>query len=135
MIESRKVVVTGLGAISALGHTVEENWAAAKGGRCGISKYTLDPGKQGLAPHTLPLARVTAGYQAPLEGFLGRAQCSALDSFAAIGLCAAFEALRGSSLHESPGILERAAVVMGHGFGGLETLEIAYERFYGERSQ
>mgnify|MGYP002737521686 CR=1 FL=1 len=42
--ESRRVVVTGLGAITSLGHDVETFWAALIAGRCGVERVTLfDP--------------------------------------------------------------------------------------------
>ena len=42
----RRVVITGLGAVSALGNTVAETWEGIKAGRCGIEKITVnyDPG-------------------------------------------------------------------------------------------
>ncbi|MYH55967.1 MAG: beta-ketoacyl-[acyl-carrier-protein] synthase II, partial [Acidimicrobiia bacterium] len=41
---SRRVVVTGMGAITPLGHTVEETWQAALAGRSGIGPITqFDP--------------------------------------------------------------------------------------------
>jgi len=42
----RRVVITGLGAVSALGNTVAETWEGIKVGRCGIEKITVnyDPG-------------------------------------------------------------------------------------------
>ena len=36
----RRVVITGLGAVSALGNTVAETWEGIKAGRCGIEKIT-----------------------------------------------------------------------------------------------
>ena len=39
-MERRRVVVTGLGAINAIGHNVEETWKSIKDGVCGIAEIT-----------------------------------------------------------------------------------------------
>jgi nodulation protein E len=134
MSGQRRIAVTGLGALSALGHSVDENWKTLCEGRSGIAKRTLDPGPLGPEPHTLPLAVVTPGYEAALEAHLGRRACSALDPFAAFALCAAYEALRDANLIAAPELTRRAAIVLGHGFGGGDTLEKAMRRFFGEKS-
>ncbi len=42
----RRVVITGMGAVSPVGNTVEETWESVKSGKCGISKITLfDPSR------------------------------------------------------------------------------------------
>lgn len=130
----RRVVVTGLGAISALGQSVADNWSAAREGRAGIAIHTLDPGPYGPPPQSLPLARVGQGYERPLELHFGKRVCAGLDPFAALALCAAFEALSDSHLLRDPVLRARTAVVMGHGFGGVETLEKSYQRLYGDKS-
>ena len=38
----RRVVITGMGAVSALGNTVAETWEGIKAGRCGIDKITVN---------------------------------------------------------------------------------------------
>ena len=38
----RRVVITGLGAVSALGNTVAETWEGIKAGHCGIDKITVN---------------------------------------------------------------------------------------------
>jgi len=130
----RRIAVTGLGAVSALGHSAAENWKAACEPRCGIARQTLDPGAD--APpeaQTLPLARVEPGFEAPVEAHLGRRVCGGLDRFAALALAASFEALREAGLLDQPALRERAAVVLGHGFGGAETLEKGYQRYFGAK--
>ena len=41
MMEKRRVVITGMGAVPPLGHTVSETWEAARAGVCGIAPITL----------------------------------------------------------------------------------------------
>lgn len=132
---SRRIVVTGLGAISALGHTAEANWEGARAGRCGIAPHTFDPGSHGPAPVSLPAALPAEGFETALEDRLGRKITGSVDRFALLGLCAAFEALDQADLIDHPALNSRTAVVLGHGQGGQETLEKSYERFFGLKSQ
>jgi nodulation protein E len=132
MAADRRIAVTGLGAISALGHSAVESWKAACEPRSGIALHTLDPGPDAPEAQTLPLARVEPGFERAVEAHFGRRVCGQLDRFAALALAAAFEGLRDAALLDDPD-LHRAAVVLGHGFGGAETLEKGYQRYFGAR--
>ena len=129
----RAVVVTGLGALSALGHTASENWVAARDGRSGIRLHDFDPGPNGPEAHTTPAALVEGDSVAFLEETLGRRIGASLDPFALFALQVAHEALSQAKLVGEACLAHRCAVVLGHGFAGIHTLEAAYERFYGQR--
>jgi nodulation protein E len=131
-----RIVITGLGAISALGHNAAANWAAARDGAGGIEIVQLDPGPHGPPPpyQTVPLARVSQGYEAAYEARFGRKISGFLDPFALMPLCAAAEALDQAGLIDSPALDTRTAVVLGHGMGGLATLEKGYERLFGMKT-
>jgi nodulation protein E len=128
-----RIVVTGLGAISALGLTAEENWTAARNGAGGIAQHLFDSGQYGPTPVTLPAALVPGDPVAALEAALGRRVGGSLDLFAVYPLLAADAALKQAGLRGAP-LGTRAAVVLGTGIGGLRTLEKAYERFFGVRA-
>ncbi|HUO11181.1 MAG TPA: beta-ketoacyl-[acyl-carrier-protein] synthase family protein [Caulobacteraceae bacterium] len=130
---AERLVVTGLGAISALGHTADENYAAAREGRGGIAAQIIDPGQYGPEPWSMPVAYVGDDAVTALEVSLGRRVGASLDLFTVCALKASHEALAQAGLiGERLG--PRAAVVMGSGIGGLRTLEKGYERFFGVRS-
>jgi nodulation protein E len=131
----RRIAITGLGAVSALGAGVEANWEAVREGRTGIAPHRFDGGPHAPEPVTLPAALTAVGFQAALEARLGRKVSATVDRFALLGLCAAFEALDQAGLIGAPVLEHRTAVVLGHGQGGQETLEKSYERFFGLRSQ
>jgi nodulation protein E len=131
---SRRIAITGLGAVSALGATAQANWDAAREGRSGIGPQVFDGGQYGPEPVTLPAALTPAGFQAALEAKHGRKVSGSLDRFALFALCAAAEALEQADLVDHPALSHRAAIVLGHGQGGQETLEKGYERFYGMKS-
>lgn len=127
---SRSIVVTGLGAISALGHDVQQNWSAALEGRCGIKPVLYEPGPHAVGAPVIPSAKVGGDPQKALEEALGH-RVGVLDPFALFGLKAAHEALSSAGLIGHASLERRTAVVMGHGMSGLQTLESAYERAYG----
>jgi nodulation protein E len=135
MTNPRRIAVTGLGAVSALGANVAETWDAARQGRGGIAPKTFDGGPHAPEPVTLPSAACPAGFEAALEARMGRKISAGLDRFALLSLCAAFEALEQAGLIDDPVLGERAAIVLGHGQGGWETLEKGYERFFGMKTQ
>lgn len=123
------IVVTGLGAVSALGLTTEETWSAVVAGRGGIVIRPLDEGPHARAPVSFPVALVADGAVAALETSLGRRIGGSLDLFTIYALKAAHEALAQAGLLGAP-LGPRAASVMGSGIGGLRTLEKAYERLF-----
>jgi nodulation protein E len=130
----RRVAITGLGAISALGHDVQQNWEAVRSGRSGIAPACFDAGEHGPGAVTLPAALVADGFEAVLEAGCGRKISATLDRFALMALSAAFEGLNQADLIGHRALDQRTAVVLGHGQGGLATLEKCYERFFGQKS-
>ncbi|MHB8528002.1 MAG: beta-ketoacyl-[acyl-carrier-protein] synthase family protein [Caulobacteraceae bacterium] len=130
----RRIVVTGLGATSSLGHTAPKTWEAARDGKGGIALHEFDPGPNGPAPQTVPCALVEGDLLAPLETALGRRIGSSLDLFSLFALKVAQEALAQAGLVGAEVLGERGAVVFGHGFAGIHSLEASYERFYGRKT-
>ncbi|HWA63212.1 MAG TPA: beta-ketoacyl-[acyl-carrier-protein] synthase family protein [Caulobacteraceae bacterium] len=133
-VSSGRVVVTGLGAVSALGLDVEANWASARDGIGGIAARLFDPGPNGPEGHVTPTAMVPDGANAALEAALGRRVGNSLDDFALYALKAAQEAMAQAGLIAAPVAGERMAAVFGQGFAGLHTLEAGFERFYGQKA-
>ncbi len=128
------IVITGLGAISALGLGAEANAHAAIAGHAGIRAHTFEPGPNGPEPHTVPAALVDGDVQAALQASLGRRIGASLDDFSLLALFATHEALAQAGLIGAPALERRCAVVLGHGFAGIHTLEANYERFYGRKT-
>jgi nodulation protein E len=129
-----RIAVTGLGAISALGASLEDNWQAAVAGRPGIARAVMGDSEFGPGGLELPMARVSEGYEKALDEKLGRPVAAGLDPFARFILAPALEALEQSGLRGDEVLKERTAVIFGHGFGGLATLEAGYERYFGMKS-
>jgi nodulation protein E len=133
MVDRGAVVVTGLGAISALGHSAADNWASSRDGVCGIQPHIFDPGPRGPDPHTTPAALVQGDIVGSLETALDRRIGGSLDPFALFALKACHEALSQAGLIGAASLEHRCAIVLGHGFAGIHTLETSYERFYAQR--
>jgi nodulation protein E len=132
--EARRIVVTGLGAVSPLGLGVAETWAAARDGRGAIRPHSFDPGPNGPAPHTTPAALISGDLLSHVEIALGRRVGASLDPFALMALAPAHEALSQAGLLGHGVLDQRTALILGHGFAGIHTLEASYERFYGQKA-
>jgi nodulation protein E len=133
MSSARRIAVTGLGGVSALGSTARANFEAARDGRGGIRKHLFDAGPSAPATNELPAALPDKDYAAGFEARFGRKISASVDRFALYSLVAAGEALDQAGLVETVALTERGAIVLGHGQGGLETMEAGFERFFGRR--
>ena len=113
----RRVAITGLGVVSAVGSTVPEFFANLTAGRSGVSRLASCPDI------------VAASVDFPAEAHFTRMQLTTLDRFAQFGLVAAEQAVRDAGLDgaEFPGA--RAAVYFGSGIGGASTIESSYRAF------
>lgn len=126
-----RIVVTGLGAISGLGHSAADNWRSARDGVCAIMPNFFDPGPEGPGTRTTLTALVEGELAKTVEGALGARFGQTLDPFALLALKAAHEAIAQAGLL---GALEAAGAVLGHGFAGIHTLEAGFQRFYGKKA-
>jgi nodulation protein E len=129
----RRIVVTGVGAVSPLGLGERETWAAARDGRGAIRTHPFDAGPNAPDTRETPAALVPDGLLESVEARLGRRLGASLDPFALMALGPAHEALRGAGLIGAEVLDTRTAVVLGHGFAGIHSLEVGYERFFGQK--
>jgi len=113
----RRVVVTGLGAVTPLGIGVDETWRAAVEGRSGVAPITA------FDPADYPV-RFAAEVKGELDlGDLSVKEARRLDRVICLALVAAREALAHSGLEISDANRERVGVAIGSGIGGLITLQ------------
>lgn len=116
-MELKRVVVTGLGALSPLGNDVASTWEAAKRGESGAAPITHFDASQ----FKTQFACEVKGYN-PADHF-DRRQMRQLDLYAMYALTAADEAIADAGL-EGEGIdKNRVGVVFAAGIGGLHTFE------------
>ena len=116
MPEPRRVVVTGLGAVTPVGLDVDSTWASLVAGKGGAGPITQFDARS----FPVRIAAEATGFDA--VAIFGKRRARHLDRFAQLGLVAAREAITASGVLD--GIdPERAGVVWGSGIGGLRTLE------------
>jgi nodulation protein E len=121
---TRRVAVTGVGSISALGNSAAEFWSACRSGLSGIAP---------LAGLELTGIRFQNGAQArsfqPSLHFDDK-QLIPLDRFAQLAIVAAREALAQSQLELSPDERTRAAIVTGSCYGGKTSEDAGFSALY-----
>jgi len=112
----RRVVVTGQGAICALGHTAPEVWGAVQAGRSGTDRVTrFDPSALGCQ-----IACEVNGFD--FEAYFDR-EYKKLDLFCQYGVVAADEAVKNCGIDFSKEDPDRCGVITGSGIGGLNEIE------------
>lgn len=116
------MVITGLGTISALGHTTGQFWDALKHGRTGIQTLSCLPTDR-LRIH---IGATVPDYR-PVDHFAPR-DLPLLDRFSQFALLAAREAVTDAGLDEAT--MRTSAAVIGTGCGGKVTDEETYQRLY-----
>ncbi|MDE2356836.1 MAG: beta-ketoacyl-[acyl-carrier-protein] synthase family protein [Alphaproteobacteria bacterium] len=132
-LAGRRIVVTGLGAVSPLGLDVAANVAAAREGRGAIRVQSFDLRPDGPDVCDFPAALVEGDVLGPLETALGRRIGASLDPFALFAVAATREALAQAQLIGHPALETRAALILGHGFAGIHTLEANYARLFARK--
>jgi 3-oxoacyl-[acyl-carrier-protein] synthase II len=112
-----KVVVTGMGAVTPIGNTVEEYWESLKKGVSGITRVTR-----------FDSSRFSSQVVGEIKGFdptlyLERKEARRMDLVQQYAVASAQDAFDHSGLGSDTVNPERAGVVVGSGIGGIETFE------------
>ncbi len=113
----RRVVVTGVGLISALGLNTEETWAGVRAGRSGMRPITQFDAKR----FSCRIAAEVEGFD-PLR-FIERKELKKVGRFIQFAIAASEEALRVSGLKVTPENEELVGVYIGSGIGAFEVIE------------
>jgi len=120
----RRVAITGLGAVSALGVGVPAVWDGLVSGRSGVREITRVQAQE----LNRPIAAEVPDFDPAL--WVPEDRLSLVDRFAQFALAAAIEAWRDSGLTLSGDACDRAGVSIGTGLGGATAEDEAYERIY-----
>ena len=113
----RRVVVTGMGAVTPLGIGVTPTWEAILAGRSGVSHIT----KFDTAEFPTRIAAEVKGFNP--EDFVDRKEIKRMDPFIQIAMAAAHLAMADAGLSLDDRTGPRTGVFVGSGLGGLGTLE------------
>ena len=122
---ARRVAVTGLGAVCALGQTTADFYAALAAARSGVRRLpeSITAGS-GVQVGALAEWDPAAHFKGP--------EAASLDRVAQFALYAAGQALAAAKLDPQAADRERIGVYWGTGMGGANTLESAYSTVYGK---
>jgi nodulation protein E len=120
----QRVVITGIGVISAIGLTRDAFWRSLVDGRCGIRTINSADFEQLRFKHA-----------ADVEGFVPEDHLSAkeltlMDRFAQFAVVAAKEAMAQSGLELTPAMREDGAIITGSCIGGRSAEEVGYRELY-----
>ena len=118
----RRVVITGMGAISPIGHTAAESWQAAKQGVCGVGPIT----RYDTSAQKIKIAAEIKNYNS--EEFFSKKELKHMPYFTQFAVISAREAMKDSGLVLENEDLDRCGVMFSSGIGGLETIEEEHDR-------
>ena len=116
-MEKRRVVITGMGALTPIGGTAETSWAAARAGVCGIDTIRQFD-TSGLKVH---LAGEVKDFR--VEDHMERREARRMDRFTQFAMVAAAEAMAQSGLDMAREDAARCGVMVSSGIGGMNTIQ------------
>lgn len=119
--KARRVVVTGLGAVTPIGLTVKEFWKNALAGASGAAPITYFDTTQ----YDTKFAAELKGFN-PLD-FMDRKLVQRVDPFTQYALAAADEAMKDAAIDMTKVSGERIGIVFGSGIGGMQTFSRQHE--------
>ena len=123
---SRRVVITGVGAVTAVGHTAEETWQAMLAGRSGIGPITLfDP-----EPYPIRIQAEVKNFE--LGDRADAKQQRYMNRSVTFGMSAAIEALADSGFQVTEENADMVGVVFGSGAGGTDMV-LEHQRILDEK--
>jgi 3-oxoacyl-[acyl-carrier-protein] synthase II len=122
-MSKRRVVITGLGAVTPVGLSVKESWE------------NILAGKSGIAPITLfDVSEFPVRFGGSIKGFdittiIARKEAKKMDTFIHYGLAAGKEAIEDSGIVVTEENAGRIGVAIGAGIGGLPGIETGYDAY------
>lgn len=113
----RRVVVTGLGAVTPIGNTAAESWEAAKKGTCGIGPIT----HYDASASRVRIAAEVKDFHP--EEYVDKTEVRKIDPFALFAIASAQQALDDAGLDMDQEDSQRCGIIYSSGIGGLTTIQ------------
>lgn len=113
----RRVVITGMGAITPVGNTVKDYWESLLAGKSGVDRITLFDASE----YATKIAAEVKNFD-PLEHF-DRKEARKLDRYTQFAMVASAEAINDSGLDLENEDRDRIGVIVGSGIGGMMVFE------------
>ncbi len=123
-MELKRVVVTGMGALTPIGNTLSDYWEGLINGKSGaamIQQFDASLFKTQFACEVKNFN---------VEDFMEKKEARKLDQFSQYAMVSASEAMADSSLMEASPNLDRIGVIWGSGIGGLKTFQDECQNFF-----
>ncbi|QGM30966.1 beta-ketoacyl-ACP synthase II [Bacillus sp. N3536] len=122
-MKKRRVVVTGLGAVTPLGNDVETTWAGIKAGKSGVGMLTR------LDASLFPAKVAAEVKDFDIEKYIEKKDARKMDRFTHYALAASIMAVEDANLTITVELGLRTGVWIGSGIGGMETYENQFRVF------
>lgn len=114
---NRRVVITGIGAVTPLGNNIETTWEAIKEGKSGVGPLTrLNPDD-----YSAKIAAEIKDFS--IEDYIEKKEARKMDRFTHYALAASIMAMKDSGIELNEESALRTGVWIGSGIGGMETIE------------
>jgi 3-oxoacyl-[acyl-carrier-protein] synthase II len=122
-MDRRRVVVTGLGAITPVGNDVASTWSSLLAGKSGIGPIT----RFDASTFRTQIAGEVKGFD--VAQYIPAKDARRMDLFIQYGISASVQAIRDSGIEITDENRERIGCIIGAGIGGLPWIEENYEEF------
>lgn len=122
-MELKRVVITGMGALTPIGNTLEEYWDGLKAGKSGCAPITYFDTEHFKTKFACEIKNFN------VTDFIDRKEARRMDRFAQYALVAGDEAIAHSGLDTDSMDKNRVGVIWGAGIGGLETFQEEVKSF------
>ena len=119
----KRVVITGVGALTPIGNTREEYWEGLRSGKSGAAPIT----KFDVSKFKTKFACEVKGFD--VDNFIDRKEARRMDPFAQYAMVVADEAIKDANLPLSELDPDRVGVIWGSGIGGLLTFQEEVKSF------
>ena len=116
-MELKRVVITGLGALTPIGNTVDEYWESLKNGKSGAAPITQFDASKFKTQFACEVKNFD------IKDHLDRKEARKLDQFSQYAMVSSSEAMADSGLMDANPNLDKIGVIWGSGIGGLKTFQ------------
>ena len=123
-MELKRVVVTGLGALTPIGNTLSEYWDGLLNGKSGAAPITQFDASKFKTQFACEVKDFN------VEDHMDRKESRKQDRFSQFAMVSASEAIADSAILESEHNLDRIGVIWGSGIGGLKTFQDESQSFF-----
>ncbi len=120
----RRVVITGMGAVTPLGNNVEDTWAGIKAGKSGIAPITHFDASINKVHYAAEVKNFNAG------DYIDAKEARKMARFTQYAVVAAKQALEDSNLIGNAEVLDETGCILGVGIGGFEVFESSAKGYF-----